>query len=69
MREEALIEWLYRLLDCELGKPEEAADQDLIAECLDYLEELQTGDNILSPAEIQSRLAKIKTRVERERNS
>lgn len=69
MCREELIEWLYQLIDCELEKLEDATDQDLVAECSDYLEELQAGEDNLSPEEIRFRLAQIKDQVMRESHS
>ena len=69
MCREELIEWLYQLIDCELEKSEDATDQDLVAECSDYLEELQAGEDNLSPEEIRFRLAQIKDQVMRESHS
>ena len=69
MCREELIEWLYQLIDCELEKPEEETDQDLIMECSDYLEELQAGEDNLSPEEIRFRLERIKAQVVRESHS
>ena len=69
MCREELVEWLYKLIDCELEKPEDTTDQDLVAECSDYLEELQAGEDNLSPEEIRFRLAQIKDRVMRESHS
>jgi len=69
MSRDELIKWLYQLIDFELEKPEEETDQDLIMECSDYLEELQAGEDNLSPEEILSRLEKIKAQVARESRS
>ena len=69
MCREELIEWLYQLIDCEFEKPEEETDQDLLMECSDYLEELQAGEDNLSPEEIRFRLERIKAQVVRESHS
>lgn len=69
MSRDELIKWLYQLIDFELEKPEEETDQDLIMVCSDYLEELQAGEDNLSPEEILSRLEKIKAQVARESRS
>ena len=63
MCKDELIKWLYQLIDCELEKPDDTTDQDLIMECADYLDELQAGEDDLSPEEIRFRLAKIKART------
>ena len=60
---EELIEKLYQLIEYELNKPDAEADAGLIAECADYLEELQAGEVNLSDEEILSRLEAIQAPV------
>lgn len=60
---EELIEKLYQLIEYELNKPDAEADAGLIAECADYLEELQAGEVNLSDEEILSRLEAIQAQV------
>ena len=64
---EELISWLYQLIEHELDKPDNETDKDLIAECSDYLEELQADDQTISDAEILLRLEQIKKRVSLEK--
>lgn len=62
-RQKELIEKLYQLIEYELNKPEAETDSDLIAECAEYLEELQAGEIEFSDEEILSRLEAIKAQV------
>lgn len=64
---EELVSWLYQLIEHELDKPDNEIDNDLIAECSDYLEELQADDQTISDAEILLRLEQIKKRVSLEK--
>ena len=65
MCQEKVTELLYKLIERELDRPDNETDVDLIAECADYLDELQTEDN-LSKSEILSRLKKIRLQMEKE---
>ena len=65
MCQEKVTELLYKLIERELDRPDNETDVDLIAECADYLDELQTDDN-LSKSEILSRLKKIRLQMEKE---
>lgn len=65
-RQEEQIKKLYQLIEYELDKPEAETDVDLIAECSEYLEELEAGKIDLSDAEILSRLEAIKAQVAEE---
>lgn len=65
MSQEKVTELLYKLIERELDRPENETDVDLIAECTDYLEELQT-DDYLSESEILSRLNKIRLQVSKD---
>ena len=62
-RQKELIEKLYQLIEYELNKPEAETDSDLIAECAEYLEELQAGEIEFSDEEILSRLEAIKAQA------
>lgn len=63
MSREELVSLLYQVIEQELNKPDTETDQDLIAECSFYLEELQDMENEFSEAEILSRLEEIKKQV------
>ena len=63
MSQEEQLSWLYQLIERELDKSDNEIDNDLIAECSDYLEELQADDQIISDAEILLRMEQIKQRV------
>lgn len=65
-RQKEQIKKLYQLIEYELDKPEAETDVDLIAECSEYLEELEAGKIDLSDAEILSRLEAIKAQVAEE---
>ena len=65
MSQEKVTELLYKLIERELDRPENETDVDLIAECTDYLEELQT-DDYLSESEILFCLNKIRLQVSKD---
>ena len=63
MSRQATISWLYQIILCELEKTGDESDNDLIADCTAYLDELQADENALTAEEIGERLATIRARV------
>lgn len=63
MSRQATISWLYQIILCELEKTGDESDNDLIAECTAYLDEMQADENALTAEEIGERLATIRARA------
>ena len=60
---EQICLWLYTIINCELEKPQEIRDEELIQECSDFDALLFEAEDNLSDAEIEMRISKIKEKA------
>lgn len=57
----SLITWLIQIIDNELDRPDEQIDADLIAECSDFLDELQKEKAAFTERDIQQKIDVMRT--------
>lgn len=62
-----LISLLYKIIDTELEKTDDEADEDLIAECSDFIEELNSDSPTFSDAEIDQKLQALYAKAKAEK--
>lgn len=62
-----LISLLYKIIDTELEKPDDEADADLIAECSDFIEELNSDFPAFSDIEIDQKLKALYAKAKAEK--